>query len=139
MAGLESALIESQGFDSLVGLQISEITTDRAAARVELREELLQPFAMIHGGVYAAIAESLATRGTFAGVWEDGSVALGLSNNTSFLRPISSGTVNAVAQPVHRGRTTWVWDVVMSDDDGNTCAVSRVTIAVRPRREFQAR
>ena len=59
-------------------------------------------------------------------------VAMGLANNTNFLRPITGGAVNAIATCLHRGRTTWVWDVRMSDDSDRTCAVTRMTIAVRP-------
>ena len=59
-------------------------------------------------------------------------MAMGLSNSTSFLRPITEGTVHARATRLHRGRTTWVWDVRFSDDAGRTCAVTRMTIAVRP-------
>jgi uncharacterized protein (TIGR00369 family) len=57
---------------------------------------------------------------------------VGQSNATTFLRPISAGHVNAVARPRHRGRTTWVWDVEISDDDERVCALVRMTIAVRP-------
>jgi uncharacterized protein (TIGR00369 family) len=63
----------------------------------------------------------------------DGSIATGMSNSTSFLRPILDGTVHARALRLHRGRTTWVWDVTFSDDEGRTCAVTRMTIAVRPQ------
>ena len=56
---------------------------------------------------------------------------MGLSNSTSFLRPITEGTVHARATRIHRGRTTWVWEIDHSDDEGRLCAVSRVTIAVR--------
>ena len=59
-------------------------------------------------------------------------MAMGLSNNTSFLRPITEGMVHALATRVHRGRTTWVWDVRFSDDADRTCALTRMTIAVRP-------
>ncbi len=59
-------------------------------------------------------------------------MAMGLSNNTSFLRPITEGIVHALATRMHRGRTTWVWDVRFSDDADRTCAVTRMTIAVRP-------
>jgi uncharacterized protein (TIGR00369 family) len=62
----------------------------------------------------------------------DGNTAMGLSNSTSFLRPITAGVVHAQATRLHRGRTTWVWDVRFSDDAGRTCAVTRMTIAVRP-------
>ena len=58
--------------------------------------------------------------------------AMGQSNNTAFLRPVRGGTLNAVAVARHRGRTTWVWDVEMSDADGQVCALVRTTIAVRP-------
>ncbi|MGA2470324.1 MAG: PaaI family thioesterase [Solirubrobacteraceae bacterium] len=133
MADGKLRLIESDRFDALIGLDVFEVTAEVARGRIDVREELCQPFGMVHGGVYAAIAESLATRATIAGVWADGSLGLGLSNNTSFLRPISGGSINAVARPLHRGRTTWIWDVDMTDDEGRRCALSRVTIAVRPR------
>jgi uncharacterized protein (TIGR00369 family) len=64
----------------------------------------------------------------------DGKVAMGLSNSTSFLRPITEGTVHAVARVRHRGRTTWVWDVSFTDQQERVVAVSRITIAVRPHR-----
>jgi 1,4-dihydroxy-2-naphthoyl-CoA hydrolase len=60
-------------------------------------------------------------------------VAMGLSNQTSFVRPITSGEyVHAVARRRHRGRTTWIWEVDITDDEGRLCALVRMTIAVRP-------
>ncbi len=81
--------------------------------------------------MYAAIAESLATTGTALAVLDDGNTAMGLSNQTSFLRPITGGTINAQARVRHRGRTTWVWEVECSDDGGRLCVLTRVTVAVR--------
>jgi uncharacterized protein (TIGR00369 family) len=122
------------GFDGLYGLELIEITPDVARARVLVRDELKQPFGLVHGGVYAAIAESLASIGTAVSVSQDGKTAVGLSNQTSFLRPVTEGTIHAVGVPKHRGRTTWVWEVEMSDDDGHLCVLTRMTIAVRERR-----
>jgi uncharacterized protein (TIGR00369 family) len=82
--------------------------------------------------VYAAIAESMASLATALAVLEDGSMAMGLSNATSFLRPITAGVIHAQASRLHRGRTTWVWDVRFSDDQDHLCAITRMTIAVRP-------
>jgi 1,4-dihydroxy-2-naphthoyl-CoA hydrolase len=59
---------------------------------------------------------------------------MGQSNDTTFLRPISDGYANATARSRHRGRTTWVWDVDVTDDEGRLCALSRMTIALRPQR-----
>lgn len=119
------------GFDRLYGLELIEMTDEQVLAQVAVRDELKQPAGLVHGGVYAAIAESIASLATGVSVLGEGAVAMGLSNSTSFLRPITSGTVHAYAQRLHRGRTTWVWDVRFTDDDGRTCAVTRMTIAVR--------
>ena len=101
-------------------------------AQVAVRDELKQPAGLVHGGVYASIAESIASFGTGLAVLAQGEMAMGLSNSTSFLRPVTDGVIHALATRVHRGRTTWVWDVRFSDDADRTCAVTRMTIAVRP-------
>lgn len=121
-----------QGFDRLYGLEMLSYSDTEVRAQVVVRDELKQPAGLVHGGVYASIAEAMASLATALSVYEQGDVAIGLSNNTSFLRPITRGTVHAHATRVHRGRTTWVWDVRFSDDDDRTCAVTRMTIAVRP-------
>jgi uncharacterized protein (TIGR00369 family) len=78
------------------------------------------------------MAESMASFATAVAVMPDGNVAMGLSNSTSFLRPVTEGPVHAHATRMHRGRTTWVWDVRFSDDAERLCALTRMTIAVRP-------
>ena len=121
-----------QGFDRLYGLELLEVSAEEVRARVQVRDELRQPYGLVHGGVYASLAESMTSLATGMAVLPEGSVAMGLSNSTSFLRPITAGTVHAHATRLHRGRTTWVWDVRFSDDAGRLCAVTRMTIAVRP-------
>jgi 1,4-dihydroxy-2-naphthoyl-CoA hydrolase len=120
-------------FDNHYGLEIEEATDEIVRGRVPIREHLHQPVGLVHGGVHASIAEALASYGTNVGVVPEGKIGLGQSNHSSFLRPMSEGTIHAVARRRHRGRTTWVWDVELTDDDGRLCALSRVTIAVRER------
>ena len=96
-----------EGFDALYGLEIDEMSPERAAAHVPVRNAIRQPM---------------------------GLVPQGMSNATSFLRPILEGTIHATALRRHRGRTTWIWDVEFTDDDGRLCAVTRMTIAVRAPR-----
>jgi uncharacterized protein (TIGR00369 family) len=123
-----------QGFDALYGLELTAVSGDEVRGRVAVREAVCQPFGIVHGGVYASIAESLASVGTLVEVHRYGMTAMGMSNNTTFLRSITAGTVHATGRPLHRGRTTWVWDVEITDDDDRLCATSRVTIAVRTPR-----
>ena len=78
-----------------------------------------------------AMAEALTSMATHLAVTDEGRSAMGLSNQTSFLRPITEGTVHAVARARHRGRSTWVWEVEFLDDAQRLCALTRMTIAVR--------
>jgi uncharacterized protein (TIGR00369 family) len=96
-----------------------------------VRDELKQPAGLVHGGVFASIAESITSIATWVAVSGNGQTAQGLSNQTSFLRPIVDGTIHAVARRRHQGRTTWVWEVEISDDRERLCALVRMTIAVR--------
>jgi 1,4-dihydroxy-2-naphthoyl-CoA hydrolase len=121
-----------RGFDRLYGLELLAFSETEVRARVTVREEVKQPAGLLHGGVYASMAESMASLATAVAVSGQGEMAMGLSNNTSFLRPITEGVVHAHATRIHRGRTTWVWDVRFNDDADRTCAVTRMTIAVRP-------
>jgi 1,4-dihydroxy-2-naphthoyl-CoA hydrolase len=121
-----------RGFDRLYGLQLLAYSDTEVHAQLTVRDELKQPAGLIHGGVYASMAESMTSLATALAVYETGHTAMGLSNSTSFLRPITEGIVHASATRLHRGRTTWVWDVRFSDDAEHTCAVTRMTIAVRP-------
>ena len=127
-----------RGFDRLYGLRLLDISERAVRAEVAVRDELKQPLGLIHGGVYAAIAESIASLATALGVLPRGENAMGLANQTSFLRPITAGTIHAEATRLHAGRTTWVWDVRFTDDDDRLCAITRMTIAVRPPRPGQS-
>src|SRR5262245_54565332 len=84
-------------FDSALGLRIDLCEPTKAVGVLELRDALMQPHGITHGGVYAAIAETLASEGTNAGVRADGLIALGASNQTNFLRPTSAGVLTAIA------------------------------------------
>ena len=119
------------GFAELIGVEWVDLGPDEARARIAVDERHLQPYGIVHGGVYAALAESIASAATYEAVKAEGMVAIGQANNTSFLRAISGGHVHAVARPRQRGRTTWVWDVELSDDEERVCALVRMTIAVR--------
>src|ERR671927_530938 len=124
-----------RSLDGTLGFETLEVTDEVARGRFPAEDRVKQPFGLVHGGV---IAESLCSQATFQAVLGDGMGAQGLSNHTSFVRPILAGTAHAEARCRHRGRTTWVWEVDVTDDDGRLCAMSRVTMAVRPLPERPA-
>jgi uncharacterized protein (TIGR00369 family) len=119
-------------FPRLVGIDWLDDDPEHARARVAVRDELLQPFGILHGGVMSTLVESICSRATARAVYEDGMAAMGQSINVSFLRPVSEGAIEARARARHRGRTTWVWEAEVRDDQGRVCALAQMTIAVRP-------
>jgi uncharacterized protein (TIGR00369 family) len=120
------------GLGELIGLEYGETGPDEVRARLEVIDDIRQPVGLVHGGAFAAMAESMCSAATWLSVKDDGMAAMGQSNSATFIRPITDGHVNATARPRHRGRTTWVWDVEITDDDDRLCALVRMTVAVRP-------
>lgn len=120
--------------DGTLGVEILEVTDDVIRGRMAVEDRIRQAYGIAHGGAMSAIAESLTSLGTARGVYADGKIAMGQEINASFMRPISSGHVNAEARVRRRGRTAWNWEVEITDDDGRLCALLRATIAVREAR-----
>jgi 1,4-dihydroxy-2-naphthoyl-CoA hydrolase len=119
-----------KGFDSELGLKYIDITPDGGRAELVIHDKLLQPWGIVHGGVYCSIIESLAS--VSGAVWfaekGEGGTVVGVNNNTDFLRAISSGTVTAVSTPIHRGRRQQLWLIEVTDDQGRMVARGQVRL-----------
>jgi 1,4-dihydroxy-2-naphthoyl-CoA hydrolase len=120
-------------YDDTYGLEILAAGAGEARGRVPVHDGVRQPAGLVHGGIYASIAESLATIATEHALGGDSTV-VGQNSQTSFLRPITEGTVHAAGRPRHRGRSTWVWEFDITDDADRLCALVRMTVAVSPGR-----
>lgn len=122
------------GLGEFIGLEYVDVGDGEVRARVPVDDRILQTAGLVHGGTYAVIAESICSWTTHEAVHSEGMMATGQANQATFLRPITEGHVNATGRTRHRGRTTWVWDVELTDDEGRLCALVRMTVAVRPLR-----
>jgi uncharacterized protein (TIGR00369 family) len=105
----------------MLNTQVLSRTDGYIEARVAVTDALKQPLGLVHGGVFAALADQLTS----------GASTRAISNQTSFLRPITQGHVHATARRRHNGRTTAVWEVDISDDEGRLCALVRITLTSR--------
>jgi len=119
-------------FDGLIGTEWLSDDPDGARARVPIRDDLRQPFGLMHGGVISSLVEGVCSRATALAVYDDGMAAMGQSISVSFMRPVTSGYAEVRAEARHRGRTTWVWEAEVVDADERLCALAQMTIAVRP-------
>jgi 1,4-dihydroxy-2-naphthoyl-CoA hydrolase len=119
-----------KGFDSELGLKYIDVTPDGGRAELVIHDKLLQPWGIVHGGVYCSIIESLAS--VSGAVWfaekGEGGTVVGVNNNTDFLRAISSGTVTAVSTPIHRGRRQQLWLIEVTDNEGRMVARGQVRL-----------
>jgi len=106
------------GYDSEIGLKYLEMTPDGGRAQLAITEKLLQPWGIVHGGVYCAVVESLASVSGHVWLSENGGgTVVGVNNNTDFLRAIRSGSVTATSTPIHRGRRQQLWLITITDDE----------------------
>ncbi len=119
-------------FDALVGTQWLDDDPAHARVRIELRDELRQPVGLLHGGVISTLVESICSRATALAVLDEKMMAMGQSISVNFIRPVTEGSAEVKASARHRGRTTWVWDAEVINDEGKLCALAQMTIAVRP-------
>jgi len=89
-----------------------------------------QPFGLLHGGASVVLAESLGSMASYLIVDPSKYFCVGLEVNANHLRGVRSGRVTGVVRPVHIGRTTHVWDIRISNDEGKPSCISRLTVAV---------
>lgn len=115
------------GFGKLIGLEFQDLDPDRVTARWTVRDELLQPFGIVHGGVHCSVIESVAS--TAAALWLGGrGHVVGVNNTTDFIRAARAGVLTAEAVPVHRGRTQQIWTVTITDESDRLIARGQVRL-----------
>jgi 1,4-dihydroxy-2-naphthoyl-CoA hydrolase len=131
----DDAHVKPVHFDELIGTEWLSDDPDDARVRLRIRDELRQPFGLMHGGVMSTLVESVCSRATAGAVYDDGMAAMGQSIDVSFIRPVTEGAVEVRAKARHRGHTTWIWECEVVNEEGKLCALARMTIAVRRRPE----
>lgn len=119
-------------FDTLLGVEVLSDDPEEARARLQVRDDLKQPYGYLHGGVIPAAIDGLCSRATMLQVVMDGKVALAQNLDISLIRSVAAGSVSLTARARHRGRTNWIWDAEATDDQDRLCVLARVTIAIRP-------
>jgi uncharacterized protein (TIGR00369 family) len=114
---------------SHLGMEFLEVGDDFIRGRVPVDKRTQQPFGLLHGGVSVVLAEALGSCGAHYSCPE-GHRAVGLDINANHLKSATSGWVTGITRPVHRGRTTHVWAIELTNDAGELTCVSRITMAV---------
>jgi 1,4-dihydroxy-2-naphthoyl-CoA hydrolase len=115
-------------FMAATGLAVTEVTGTRVTGYVALGPQHHTPWGVVHGGVYASVIESAASVGASAAVADRGQFAVGVNNSTDFLRPMSDGRLDVLAEPVQQGKTLQLWLVTLVREDGKIVARGQVRL-----------
>lgn len=120
----------------LLGIKLVEMNEEKVIATMPVDERTHQPFGYLHGGASVVLAETVASIGTHHLIDQERELCFGLEINANHIRSKQSGTVTAIGTPLHKGKTTMVWDVKIVDEDEQLICVSRCTVAVKEKRSY---
>lgn len=128
MMKLENTLIHA------LGIEVTELGKGHVTATMPVDERTRQPFGLLHGGASVALAETVASIGAFELVDQEKQAVVGLEINANHIRAKKDGVVTAAATVLHQGKSTMVWDIKITDEEGELVCVSRCTMAVIQRK-----
>lgn len=132
-AGLPDATASPSAFLAALDLRLTEVTGTSVRGEIRLGPEHHTPWGVVHGGVYTAAVETAASVGGSVAVADRGLIAMGVANNTDFLRPMTEGTVEVSAEPIQQGRGQQLWQVtITSTDTGKLVARGQLRLANVP-------
>lgn len=130
---MEKELLHNTLMEHL-GMEVVEATPDKVVMTMPVDARTHQPIGLLHGGASVALAESAASLGSLLNVNPDEKTAVGLEINANHIRSARDGIVTAVATPVHRGATTLVWDIRITNERDQLICISRCTVAIIARK-----
>lgn len=121
----------SSGASKHIGIEFVEFGDDYLTARMPINEKTTQPYGILHGGASCLLAETVGSHASMLCIDPEKNYCVGLDINANHLRPVSSGHVYATAKPVHLGKSTHVWEILIFDDQEKLICISRLTMMVK--------
>jgi 1,4-dihydroxy-2-naphthoyl-CoA hydrolase len=118
-----------------LGMEVVEATADKVVMTMPVDSRTHQPFGILHGGASVALAESAASLASLLNISSEDKTAVGLEINANHIRSVREGIVTAVAIPLHRGASTMVWEIKITNERNQLVCISRCTVAIIPRKK----
>ena len=119
---------------STIGIEITDITNDFICGKMPVDERTIQPFGLLHGGASAALAETLGSIAGGIKVYQNNETVVGIEINANHLKSVQNGWVYGKATSIRIGKKIQVWNIEISNDSGDLICVSRLTLAVIPKK-----
>ena len=131
---IEALNSRKENLATLIGIQFTTWDENSLTATMPVDDRTKQPAGILHGGASVALAETLGSVASFLLIDSINFLPVGLEINANHLRPVSSGIVKGVCTPIHIGKKTHVWDIKIYNEEGKMNCISRLTVAIVPRK-----
>ncbi len=118
------------GFNQAMGLRFVRVSPEEFVAELEVGNQHLQPYGLVHGGVYSGMIETVCSTAAAMTVFNEKKSAVGLENTTSFLKAVRSGKITCTVKPTLIGKRTHVWTGTVTDDRNRLVATGRVRLMI---------
>ena len=119
---------------STIGIEITDIGDDFICGKMPVDERTTQPIGLLHGGASAALAETLGSIGGGIKVYSNNETVVGIEINANHLKSVRDGWVYGKATPIRIGKKIQVWNIEITNEDDDLICVSRLTLAVIPKK-----
>ena len=118
-----------------IGIEFMELGPDYLKGRIPVDHRTKQPYGLLHGGASCVLSETLGSIASALVIDREAFICVGLEINANHIRSATKGFVTGTASPLHLGKSTHVWDIKIHDEEGKLVCVSRLTVAVVPKRK----
>ena len=131
---INNTIIKNTLMETL-SIKITEIGDDFVTAQMPVNSKVHQPDGILHGGATVALAESVGSFASIIFIDTDKFIVRGLEISANHLKSVRSGVVIATARPIHRGRTTHLWEIRVQDEEGDLISLCKLTAILLPKKE----
>ena len=114
-----------------LGIEITEVGDDYIMGKMPVDHRTVQPYGLLHGGASCVLAETLGSVGGAFCVDPTKQIVVGLDINANHIRGVREGFVYGTARPLHLGKTTQVWEIMIENEAQQLVCISRLTLAVK--------
>ena len=135
MNEINEVALKQPPFANFLGMKVTHVSPERVSAELVMREELNNRFGIMHGGAIMALADNIGGTATMANL-KPGQSTTTIESKTNFFAAVPIGdTAKAECTPLHRGRTTMVWQTRITRNDGRLCAlVTQTQMVLDPKK-----
>lgn len=113
-----------------LGITYTDVGDDYLVASMPVNFKVHQPAGILHGGATVALAESVGSSAAHLSIDRDKQEIRGLEITANHIRSVRSGIIRGIAKPIHKGRTTQLWEIKVMDEEDRLVSICKLTIIV---------